>query len=234
MSCCYLNDYTWPSMIVRIPNVLTEEELQHLTTYFAEAEFVEGKLTAGWHTQQVKHNQQLPHHRKTKNLSSLISKALERNQLFQVLARPKVVHSILLSRYREGMSYGRHVDNALMGGSNFLRSDLSFTVFLSDPNSYTGGELVIEQADDEKGYKLEAGSAIVYPSTTLHRVESVLTGERLVAVGWVQSLIRDRDQREILFDLETVKRSLYAREGKTSEFDLITKSVANLLRKWAE
>ncbi|MDJ1182991.1 Fe2+-dependent dioxygenase [Roseofilum casamattae] len=221
-------------MIVRIPNLLTSEELKRIAQLLAEAEFIEGKLTAGWHAKPVKQNEQLPNNQKAKLLDALIQQALQRDRLFQVVARPKFIHSILFSRYREGMSYGRHIDNAFMGGANFFRSDLSFTVFLNNPNCYTGGELTIEQADSEMSYKLEAASALVYPSTTLHRVEPVISGERLVAVGWVQSLIRDRQQREILFDLETVKRSLYARDGKTNEFDLMCKSVANLLRQWAD
>jgi PKHD-type hydroxylase len=99
---------------------------------------------------------------------------------------------------------------------------------------YEGGELVIESSDGDRTYKLEAGSAIVYPSSTLHQVEPVTEGVRLAAVGWIQSLVRDPNEREILFDLDTTRRSIFAKEGKTIEFDLISKSYANLLRKWAE
>ncbi|MGC1245436.1 MAG: Fe2+-dependent dioxygenase, partial [Spirulinaceae cyanobacterium] len=120
-----------------------------------------------------------------------------------------------------------------MGGQNFLRSDVSLTLFLNSPSDYVGGELVIEGADDERKFKLEAGSAVVYPSSTLHRVEEVTKGVRLVTVGWVQSLVRDPYQREILFDLDVARRSIFAREGKTIEFDLISKSHSNLLRRWA-
>ncbi|MEO0828622.1 MAG: Fe2+-dependent dioxygenase [Cyanobacteria bacterium J06642_9] len=221
-------------MIVCIPNLLTAEELSHLNQRLTNAEFVDGKLTAGWHAKRVKQNQQLPKNGSTDAFKAVIHKALNRNQLFQILVRPKVIHSILFSRYHAGMSYGRHVDNALMGSPNFLRSDVSFTVFLSAPEAYQGGDLIIEAADSETPYKLAAGSAIVYPSTTLHRVDPVVSGERLVAVGWAQSLVRDADKREILFDLETVKRTLFAQQGKTDAFDLLSKSVANLLRQWAE
>ena len=130
------------------------------------------------------------------------------------------------------MSYGRHVDNALMKGGH--RSDLSFTVFLSDPKDYDGGELVIEGADSEQGYKLPAGSAIVYPSTTLHRVDPITRGERWAVVGWVESWVRHAAQREILFDLDTVQRRLFAQMGKTPEFDLVAKSLSNLLRQWLD
>ena len=221
-------------MIVSIPDLLNPEELAHIQHSLAQAKFVDGKLTAGWHAKLVKDNQQLAQSTISKAHKQIVTTALKRNQLFQAIARPRVIHSVLFSRYTQGMAYGRHIDNALMGGDQFFRSDLSFTVFLNHPTDYTGGELVMETADSETSYKLQAGSAIVYPSTTLHRVEVVTQGERLVAVGWVQSLIRNGEKREILFDLETVKRSLFAQEGKTNEFDLVTKSIANLMRQWAE
>ncbi|MBD2257060.1 Fe2+-dependent dioxygenase [Pseudanabaena sp. FACHB-2040] len=222
-------------MIFKIPSLLTPEELEQITSKLAKSEFIDGKLTAGWHAKLVKNNQQLSRQDNTYEvLKSLLQTALERNPLFQVAVRPKVVHSVLFSRYTPGMAYGRHTDNALMGGSSFLRSDVSFTVFLNSPAAYEGGELVIEGADSETTYKLEAGTALFYPSTTLHRVDPVTSGERLVIVGWVESLVRDASQREILFDLETVRRSLFAQSGKSDEFDLLSKSVANLLRRWVE
>lgn len=219
-------------MIFKIPDILAPEELKYITSSLAEAEFVDGKLTAGWHAKLVKHNQQLKYGEFQQELKELIKKALNRNALFQMAVRPKIIHSILFSRYDPGMSYGRHTDNALMG--SFARSDVSFTLFLNSPATYEGGELVIEGADDEKAYKLEAGEMIVYPSTSLHRVDPVIKGTRLVVVGWVQSLVRDASEREILFELDTVRHAMFAKDGKTLEFDLIAKSVANLLRKWAE
>lgn len=221
-------------MIVRIPDLLNSDELEYLNRQLKQAKFVDGKLTAGWHAKLVKQNQQLANAGPATDLKRIIQAAIGRNSLFQAIARPKMVHSILFSRYQAGMEYGRHVDNALMGGNHFWRSDISFTVFLNAPESYEGGELIIESADSEASHKLAAGSAIAYPSTTLHRVSPVTSGERLVSVGWVQSLIRDADKREILFDLDTVKRSLFAQDGKSDEFDLVSKSVANLLRRWVE
>lgn len=219
-------------MIFKIPDILAPEELEYITSSLAEAEFVDGKLTAGWHAKLVKHNQQLKYSEFQQELKELIKKALSRNGLFQMAVRPKIIHSILFSRYDTGMSYGRHTDNALM--ASFARSDVSFTLFLNSPATYEGGELVIEGADDETAYKLEAGEMIVYPSTSLHRVDPVIKGTRLVVVGWVQSLVRDASEREILFELDTVRHAMFAKDGKTPEFDLIAKSVANLLRKWAE
>lgn len=140
----------------------------------------------------------------------------------------------MFSRYQGGMYYGTHIDNAIMGDEELMRSDLSLTLFLSDPANYTGGELVIESTQGEQAFKLDAGSMVVYPTTTLHRVEPVTEGERLAAVTWVQSLVRDAHNREILFDLDTVRDTLSQKSGKTAEFDLLSKSIANLLRKWAD
>ena len=217
-------------MIFQIPDVLSADELSQVQTTLATAEFIDGKLTAGWYAKQVKHNQQIKG-TEAKEVRELMRQALTRHPLFQAAVRPKQVHSLLLSRYDTGMEYGRHVDNALMGNQ---RSDVSFTVFLSDPQDYDGGELVVEGAADEQCYKLAAGTAIIYPSSTLHRVEPVTQGTRLVAVGWVQSWIRDAAKRELLFDLDTVRRSLYTQSGKTNEFDLLSKSLANLMRQWVE
>lgn len=222
-------------MIFSIPNLLTADELQHIASTLSETDFIEGKTTAGWHAKPVKNNAQLSQKADYgQELKQLVTNALKHNPLFQIAVRPKAIHSMLLSRYETGMSYGRHTDNALMGGEVFWRSDVSLTVFLNDPSHYEGGELIIEGTDREQSFKLAAGSAIIYPSLYLHRVEPVTRGVRLVAVAWVQSLIRDPHEREILFELDTARRSMFEKQGKTPEFDLISKAQANLLRKWAE
>ena len=223
-------------MIFTIENLLTQEQLAIISERLQTDDFVDGKTTAGWHARIVKENTQLSSQATyAKEIKDLIKVALEKNPLFKVATQPKIVHSMLISRYETGMSYGQHVDNAIMGtGSSCYRSDISLTVFLNDAASYEGGELVIEHIEGERRFKLEAGSAIVYPSSTLHRVEPVTKGLRLVAVAWVQSLVRDPHQREILFDLDTVRRSIFQKEGKTIEFDLISKSHANLLRQWSQ
>ncbi|MEO1351076.1 MAG: Fe2+-dependent dioxygenase [Cyanobacteria bacterium J06635_15] len=128
-----------------------------------------------------------------------------------------------------------HVIPALMNRqTQVMRSDISFTLFLNSPDAYQGGELIIDSAQGEQDYKLPAGAMIVYPSSTLHRVETVTAGMRLAAVSWVQSLVRDPQNREILFDLDTARQSLFEQHGKTQEFDLLSKTHANLLRKWAD
>ncbi len=222
-------------MILTIENVLTSEELDVITSKLKDAEFVDGKLTAGWFAKEVKNNTQLSGNAQaTQELRIIAIKALKRNRLFQAAVKPKIIRPILFSCYEAGMYYGSHVDNAIMGGEKPIRSDISFTLFLNSPSSYEGGELVIDTSLGEQAFKLEAGSAIVYPSTTLHRVEKVETGKRLAAVSWVQSFVREPSEREILFDLDTAKQIVFQKYGKTAEFDLISKSYANLLRKWAE
>lgn len=219
-------------MIFTIPNLLSVDELARITATLAQADFVDGKLTAGWEAKLVKNNQQVQSGSpESQELTKIIHAGLKRNELFQAAIRPKKIHSLLFSRYDVGMFYGRHSDNALMGE---WRSDVSLTIFLNDPLSYKGGELVIEGAEDEKAYKLAAGTAVLYPSSTLHRVDPVTEGTRWVVVGWIQSRIRDRGDRELLFDLDTAKRGIFAKYGKIPEVDLLAKSLSNLLRKWAE
>jgi PKHD-type hydroxylase len=222
-------------MIVTLEQLLAPELLDALRSQLRPEDFVDGKLTAGWHARLVKQNTQLaataPY---AETLRLKVEQALGAHPLFQSIAHPRYIHSLLFSRYETGMAYGSHVDNAWMGQSPSRRSDLSFTLFLSPPEDYVGGELVLELADGDRPYKLAAGSVVVYPSSYLHRVETVQSGTRLVVVGWVQSYIRDPAQREILFDLDTVRRSLFQQQGKILEFDLLSKSYANLLRQWGE
>lgn len=222
-------------MILCITNVLSATELDLITQKLHGAEFVDGKTTAGWHARLVKHNSQLPGNSPVlKELRGTVNAALKRNALFEMAVRPRVIRPFLFSRYAAGMAYDRHVDNAVMGEQDMMRSDVSATLFLNSPLEYDGGELVIESTQGEQAYKLEAGSMIVYPSTTLHRVEPVKQGVRLAAVTWIQSLVRDPGDREILFDLDTARRAIFEQYGKTPEFDLISKSHANLLRRWVE
>jgi PKHD-type hydroxylase len=223
-------------MILCIGEVLTPTDLEAITQILTTADFVDGKITAGWHAQAVKHNTQLPSGSSAlADIRSQITAALQRNQLFQIAVRPRTIHPPLISRYEVGMSYGTHTDNAMMTYQGQpMRSDVSFTLFLSAPDTYQGGELVIDSTAGEQAFKLEAGALVLYPASTLHHVNPVTCGVRLVAVSWVQSLIRDPAQREILFDLETVSQSLYQQHGKTREFDLLAKVQSNLLRQWAE
>lgn len=222
-------------MILCIGNVLTQQELDTVVAKLEMAEFVDGQATAGWHAKLVKHNTQAQANAPVVAAAqTIISAALQRHALLQTAARPKTIRPCLFNHYAPGMSYGAHVDNALMGDRNLLRSDISLTLFLSSPTTYAGGELVIETTQGEQAFKLEAGAMIIYPSSTLHRVEPVTSGNRLAAITWIQSLVRDAGDREILFDLDTARQAIFQQHGKTREFDLICKAHANLLRKWAE
>lgn len=223
-------------MILCIGNVLNEGQLQALRQVLGQASFRNGKDTAGWHARLVKNNEQADSRDKQVTaLRQTVGNALENNPVFQMSARPLRSTPVMFSRYRIGMTYGNHVDDPVMGsGPDKLRTDLSFTLFLSDPDSYEGGELVTDTSAGESSYKLPAGALVLYPSSTLHRVEPVSSGERLVAVGWIQSTIRDPGHREILFDIDTARRQLFDRDGKSREFDLLSKSLSNLQRMWAE
>jgi len=218
-------------MLLQIANVLSQEfiaECRQLAT--RDGLFEDGRNTAGWHARQRKHNLQA---RTNASVTALLRKAEQlvlRHELVVAAARPRSIVRMMLSRYDETMHYGNHVDDALMDGA---RTDLSFTLFLSGPDEYDGGGLVIDEPSAERVYKLDSGSMLLYPSSSLHRVESVTQGKRLVIVGWIRSFVRSRDAREILFDLERVIASLRARQ-ETGELELLLKTRSNLLRMWAE
>jgi PKHD-type hydroxylase len=219
-------------MYYAIADVLDADGLREAREVLSGAKFVDGKVTAGWHARLVKNNLQASaKDARVAALRETVAQKIRENAVFKLIVRPKALTPLILSRYEPGMEYGSHVDDALMNG---MRTDVSFTLFLSDPDSYAGGELVIEGPDGESDVKLPAGSLVAYPSTTLHRVAPVTEGARLAAVGWARSFIRDAARRELLLDLDTARQSLFARYGKTAEFDLISKTSANLMRLWAE
>jgi PKHD-type hydroxylase len=218
-------------MQIVIANVLTGDELETVRAALARARFVDGRETAGFAARLVKHNRQAASERGLETVRRLVAERILGNELFDLAVRPKALTPLMFSRYDNGMHYGSHVDDARMHG---IRTDVAFTLFLSEPDSYDGGELVIESTAGEDAVKLAAGALVAYPATTLHHVAAVSRGARLAAVGWARSLIRDAARRELLFDLDTARRALFARDGKTAEFDLISKSTANLLRMWME
>ncbi len=218
-------------MILAISNVLSEADVAALRNGLAQAPFEPGEASAGWSAQLVKSNLQAGDSPEVEAMRSLVQGRLMAHPVFALATRPKAIVGPLFARYRPGHSYGAHVDNALIGGA---RTDVSFTLFLSNPASYDGGELVIDTSSGEEAFKLEPGCIVTYPATTLHRVMPVTGGERLAAAGWVRSYLRDPAQRELLFDLETARRRLFEREGKTAEADLLAKCAANLMRMWCE
>jgi len=226
-------------MITAIPDFLSEEDSARIASDLMAANFADGLASAGWHAREVKKNLQLvagmPGYEQP---DKVVRGAIVRSAILQMAVRPRFLHPIVFNRYDETMAYGRHVDDAVMavpGGSpGQMRTDVSFTLFLSGPDSYGGGELVIDSGGVEHGFKPPRGTLIAYPSNTLHRVEPVTNGTRLAAIGWIQSEVRAAEHRAILFDLDMARRAVFARDGKSATFDLLSKSHSNLLRLWVE
>ena len=220
-------------MILCIADVLDAAALAEIRATIANGVFVDGVLSSGWASRQVKHNEQLGAGPALEAAQQRIVATLGANAVFAAAVMPRRFAPPLFARYLPGMTFGSHMDNPLMGPEH-LRADVSVTLFLSDPDTYDGGELVMETTGGEAAYKLPAGSAVTYPTTMLHRVEPVTRGTREVAVTWAQSLFRRPDQREILFDLERTARAIFERDGKSEDFDLINKSTSNLRRMWVD
>lgn len=218
-----------------LKEVLAAEDLVRVRVELEEIAWSPGKRTAGAAARGVKENLQADgSDPRVKALERFVVDALRRHPLFEIAARPARLSRLLFSRYEPGMTYGAHTDDALMGtGDDKLRTDLAFTVFLADRETYEGGELVVDSALGEQAIGLDAGDAILYPAGSIHHVAPVTRGVRLAAVGWVQSHVSDVTQRETLFDL-SVTRSRLAQAGVARE-DLLQldKSISNLLRMWA-
>lgn len=223
-------------MIACIGDVLSPEEIKKLRDEAALLPFVPGAETAGGRARRVKNNEQVSQKAdERKALHQIVVEALMRNKDFNRAALPKRVRPPLISRYRQGMAYGQHVDNALMGPKQAReRSDVSITVFISDIDEYDGGELIIHGSFGMQEVKLPSGSVVVYPSSSLHEVAEVTRGERLVAVTWAQSYVRDDRQREILASLAQVKDKMNVIAADAIETDQVHHIYANLLRMWAE
>ena len=188
----------------------------------------DGKKTAGSQASIVKNNLQLNRNSEvSRQNSQLVSKKILSNELIKSYSLPKIIHGIMFTKSSKNMHYGRHIDNPYMP---FGRSDLSFTLSLTNKDLYEGGELIIETMNSEKKFKLNAGEIIIYPSSYFHSVSEVKNGERLVCVGWIESYVKSTEEREYLFDLDAGARGLLAKYGRSDEVDLIFKSYSNLLR----
>ena len=210
--------------------LLIQEEIEALIKNINKENnlWEDGKITAGSQASMVKNNLQLNRESEiSKKLSHLIKKKILSNPLIKSFALPKIIHGIMFTKSLNNMQYGRHIDNPFMSSG---RSDLSFTISLTDKSTYEGGELIIEEMNSEKEFKLNAGEIIIYPSTYLHSVKEVKNGERLVCVGWIESYVKSIEEREYLFDLDAGAKGLLAKNGRSDELDLIFKSYSNLLR----
>jgi len=223
-------------MIVIIPDVLSKDEQSQLKLLASESTFVDGKETAGFRAKLVKNNEQVAKDATNKRqLQEIVVAALNRSKEFRRGAIPHRIRPPLISRYRPGMTYGTHVDDALMGPANNRdRTDVSVTVFINDATEYDGGELVIHSPFGIQEVKLPERYAVIYPSGTLHEVAEVTKGERLVAVTWVQSYVRDERQRQFLSDAAEIRDRLHALDPKAPETDTAFRLHTNLLRMWAE
>jgi PKHD-type hydroxylase len=200
--------------------------------------WADGRITAGTQSAQVKNNRQLPEESpEAREAAARVRAALERNALFFTAALPRRIYPPLFNRYGgEANAFGAHVDNAVRthrATGEHVRTDLSATLFLSDPEDYDGGELVIEEAGGDRAWKLEAGALLLYPGSTVHRVNPVTRGERLASFFWIESMVREPDRRRVLFDLDMSILSLRGAHGDGRETLRLTACYHNLLRMWA-
>ena len=222
-------------MLLAIPGVFTPAEIDRFRALAASEAFVDGAVSAGLLAKRgVKRNEELSgkaEHRNEFNQMALA--ALYRNEIVQLAAMPKRIQTPVLSRYRQGMRYGNHVDMPLMGRFEPIRLDLSITVFLSPPETYDGGELVLETGYGEKAVKLRPGDGILYPTTMLHRVAEVKRGERLAVVTWMQSMVPEPDRRQMLYELAKVTQWACDLAPDSAEYQSLANVRANLVRMWA-
>jgi PKHD-type hydroxylase len=214
-------------MLLAIENILSSEDLSRVRNEVAKLTFQDGKATAGPLARAVKDNAQATGSG-VEDVLAFIQRALSNHPIFQAATQIKTYGPMLISRYDVGQSYGLHVDNAFM---NEVRSDISFTLFLEEPQAYDGGELVLELPAGTQAIKLPAGCLILYPSTSLHRVAPVTRGRRLGVVGWIESRVLHSEAREALFDLANVRVALEGHEGIDKATKLtLQKAQANLMR----
>ena len=225
-------------MLIEVPQVLTAEQVAHARRLLDAADWVDGKVTAGVQSARVKENEQLPEgHPVAQQLGDVIITALQSNGLFVSAALPLRVFPPLFNRYRGGHSFGNHVDNAIRqitGTSLRIRTDLSATLFLAQPDEYDGGELVVEDTYGVHSVKLPAGHMILYPSSSLHHVRPVTRGARIASFFWIQSMVRDDATRTLLFDLDTAIQRLTADHADHPSVVQLTSVYHNLVRRWAE
>ena len=213
-----------------ISPLLKNEEIQIINNALKEnsQDWEDGKKTAGSHASQVKNNLQLNRNSEvSKNLVKIINNKILSDPLIKSFSLPKKIHGVMFTKSSEGMSYGRHIDNSFMSSG---RADLSFTIFINHKENYKGGELIIENINSEKEFKLNSGEILLYPSTYLHSVREIKQGVRFVCVGWIESYVKSIEEREYLFDIDAGARSLLSKYGRSDELDLIFKSYSNLLR----
>jgi PKHD-type hydroxylase len=223
-------------MLLLVPGVLKADELALARTWLAGAHFVDGRLSAGAAARRVKSNQELESGAPAlERLNRVVMGNLARHPVYRGGALPLHVASPLYARYRPGMTYGDHLDDPIMGTDGVMyRSDVAVTVFLNAPEEYDGGELVIRTSAGEQAVKLPAGDAVLYPAGSIHHVDPVTRGERLVAVTWVQSLVRDAARRELLYGLNAAREKLLQSAPEAEETAQVNAAYLNLIRMWSD
>ncbi len=225
-------------MLLKIPGVLTAEQVAQCRAALEQADWVDGRVTAGHQSGRVKNNQQLSEdHPVARQWGDFISQTLARNMLFRSAALPAKIYPPLFNRYSGGGNFGVHVDNAVRdvrGTPHRVRTDISATLFLVEPDEYDGGELVVEDTYGAQSIKFSAGDMVLYPGTSLHRVNPVTRGMRLASFFWIQSLVREDSQRSLLFDMDTAIQRLAVNVPDHPSVTQLTGVYHNLLRRWVE
>ena len=227
-------------MLLHIPDVLTAEQVAHARAKLDAADWADGRITAGHQSAKAKDNAQLPEGSPVaRELGAMVLDALSRNSTFFSAALPKRIYPPLFNRYSGGQSFGYHVDNAVrydrsQGGAEPVRTDLSATLFLSGPDEYEGGELIIEDTFGTQSVKLPAGHLVLYPGTSLHRVTPVTRGARIASFFWMQSMLRDDGHRRLMFQMDVAIRRLTQDMPEHPALVQLTGVYHNLLREWAE
>lgn len=226
-------------MLLRIPQALNPEELRHVRQLLLGADWVDGRVTAGSQSAMVKNNLQLPEDSAAgQQARHIVSVALARNPMFVTGALPKTIYPPLFNRYGgDANAFGDHIDNAIRthaATAKHVRTDISCTLFLAEPDSYEGGELVVQDTYGEQRIKFAAGDMVMYPGTSVHRVEPVTRGERLGCFFWIESMVRQDAQRRLLFDMDMAILELRKAGGDTAEVVKLTGCYHNLLRMWAD
>jgi PKHD-type hydroxylase len=227
-------------MLLQVPQVLNAEQIAHCRQRLTQADWADGRITAGHQSARAKDNAQLPETDPVaRELGGLILEALSRNSTFFSAALPQRIYPPLFNRYAGGQSFGFHVDNAVRydrsrGGVDAIRTDLSATLFLSAPEEYDGGELVIEDTYGTHSIKLQAGDLVLYPGTSLHKVTPVTRGERVASFFWIQSLLREDAQRRLMFELDVSIRRLTQDVPEHPALVQLTGVYHNLLRRWSD
>jgi len=223
-------------MLLAIDDILNPEQLKNVRTLLENAEYVDGRLSAGKTARKVKKNHELAADSKLHNqLNNIVMNSLYNHPLYQAAVLPHRLATPFYARYEPGETYGQHVDDPIMGPmQGRYRTDVSTTIFINEPDDYEGGEIVIQSQLGEQKIKLAAGSAITYPSGSLHHVAEVTKGTRLVAVTWTQSLVRDAEKRELLFNLHKTREALQKKYPNDDEVVKVDHTYINLMRMWAE